>query len=385
MYSWNPVLRIHRYCEAISNSLGRSSPYLNATFEEQLQGLVDRLTAAPVIDKSGSWKMARPSLDKLGGWLERGFTNFIAGEGDSPKPASTNSKEPTFSGPFTHFSAISSEASSTISSPQTSTTNLTEIQAVPPFRTGSAMALRPSSSSANQITRASSAMDYLRRKPSPVPRISSANATRSSFGDPPSQSPYGYQYAPSDGTPRADRSSLLSDVGDEQETLNTPSAPQLGSWWSDAPTPTASSFSQPEPSQEASNEGFISLMDNDTFTPTATQRNHSASQVHDFDAEDDLGLGNGSRRPKLNTETTQEKVETKPIAEVKKTESPSEANKSGKCLSATISRLTSIHMRYPQLRSPGDGLAGCESETMGPLGLSKPISVNRVLFTTTKI
>ncbi|KIP09567.1 hypothetical protein PHLGIDRAFT_102512, partial [Phlebiopsis gigantea 11061_1 CR5-6] len=140
----------NRYCDAISNSLSRPSPYLNAVFGEQLKGLVDRLTAAPVTDKTGSWKMARPSLDKIGGWLERGFTNFIAGEGDSPKPVQANGKEPTFSGPFTHFSEISttvSAASSTISSPQMSTTNLTEIPAAPPFRTGSAMALRPPSGS----------------------------------------------------------------------------------------------------------------------------------------------------------------------------------------------------------------------------------------------
>lgn len=196
------------------------------------------------------------------------------------------------------------------------------------------MALRPSSST-NQIARASSAMDYLRRKPSPVPRISSASATSSSFGDLPSrsqnQSPYGYPYAPPDVTPRADQSSLLSDMSDGQEgSLDTPSGPQLGGWWSNAPTPTASSFTQPEPSHGASTEGFISMMDDTAYTPTATQRSYSESQLAEVDEDDDLGLGNSSRRAKPNTEAPQEKLQAKPAAEAKKFESPNEADKSGK-------------------------------------------------------
>lgn len=343
-HSIQPYRQIHRYCDAISNSLTRPSLYLNAAFGEQLKGLVDRLTAAPVTDKTGSWKMARPSLDKIGGWLERGFTNFIAGEGDSPKPAETNGKEPTFSGPFTHFSAISttvSAASSTISSPQMSTTNLTEIPAAPPFRTGSAMALRPPSGSAHQIARASSAIDYLRRKPSPVPRIPSASATNASFGDLPSrgqtQSPYGYPYGQPDVTPRADRGSLLSNVEVEQEgSLDTPSGPQVASWWSDAPTPTASSFAHPESSNGASTEGFVSLMDSSSYTPAPTQRTQSSSYLDDVDEEDGLGLGNSSNRAKAKAETHPEQTQSRPAAEVKKSEpSPTEADKSSKYLAVS--------------------------------------------------
>ncbi|OSX65080.1 hypothetical protein POSPLADRAFT_1135296, partial [Postia placenta MAD-698-R-SB12] len=41
----------NRYCDAISTCVGRTSPYTNPTFLEQLKGLADRLVAAPQIDK----------------------------------------------------------------------------------------------------------------------------------------------------------------------------------------------------------------------------------------------------------------------------------------------------------------------------------------------
>ena len=182
-----------------------------------MKGLVDRLTAAPQVDKAGTWKMARPSLDKLGTWLERGFTNFIAGEGETAKPAETNGKETTFSGPFSQYSTISSTTSSAVPSPQMSTTNLADISSAPPHRSGSAMGLRPASGAGTQIARAASAIDYLRRKPSPVPRVSSASAA--SFGDLPAggpyPSPYGYGYTP-DRAPKADRSSLFGGEGEQE-------------------------------------------------------------------------------------------------------------------------------------------------------------------------
>ncbi|EGO21477.1 hypothetical protein SERLADRAFT_473874, partial [Serpula lacrymans var. lacrymans S7.9] len=40
-----------RYCEAITGSLGRSSPYINAAFLEQIRGLADRLVGAPHVEK----------------------------------------------------------------------------------------------------------------------------------------------------------------------------------------------------------------------------------------------------------------------------------------------------------------------------------------------
>lgn len=303
------------------------------TFGEQLQGLTDRLTAAPVLDKSGSWissKMARPSLDKLGGWLENRFASFIAGEGDSPKPEDTEGKKQTFSGPFAHYSTISSTTTSTIPSPQMSSSNLTEIPTAPPFRTGSAMALRPPPSAAPaQIARASSAMDYLRRKPSPVPR--SASAITSPFGGAPptntqEYSPYGYGYTP-ETVPRED-----------QEGPETPSGPQLASWWGDssAPTPTATSFVHPGMPSSASNEGFVSLMDTPVVAATPSLTNGSAISssssrldTFDDDDDDDLGLGNSASRAKALSEAQQETPNSKPAAEPEKTQPTKEADKPG--------------------------------------------------------
>ncbi|EKM55569.1 uncharacterized protein PHACADRAFT_144091 [Phanerochaete carnosa HHB-10118-sp] len=327
------VDQANRYCEAISSSLTRSSPYLNATFGEQLKGLVDRLTAAPVLDKSGSWaKVTRPSLDKIGNWLERGFTTFIAGDADSPKPVDQQGKELTFSGPFTHYSTISSVASSTAPSPQMSTTSLVEMSSSASFRTGSAMGLRPAAGP--QIARASSAVDYLRRKPSPVPRVSSASAMTSSFGDLPprnqNQSPYGYGYA--EVTPRADRSGLSNEVGADDQ-VDTPSGSSLGTWWGDsgAPTPTASSFSHPEPPTEASAEGFISLMDSvpSPFAATTSQRNgmQATPRLDDVDEEDDLGLSNSSNRSRARAESPVTETDARPVVQAQKSELAKEAEK----------------------------------------------------------
>lgn len=350
----------YRYCEAISNSLTRHSPYLNATFIEQLRGLADRLVAAPLVDKSGSWiasKMARPSLDKIGNWLEGRFTSFIAGDNEQPKPEETRGHEHTFSGPFAHYSTISSTTSSTMPSPQMSTTNLTEMHSASlPARTGSAMALRSGSGNYNQIARASSAVDYLRRKPSPVPRVSSASATAADFADAPwghSQIANGYAPIP-ETTPKAERTSSLAELRvEEEETVSeTPAGPQMGSWWgapdsgSGAPTPTASSFDHSE-SLAPSTDGFISLMDAPSFSaPTSISQSSSssgkpASYQYDDDEDDELGLGNSGNRRKTIDEGPQ-KESPKAVVEDSTPEPSKESGKPGECVS-----LRSIFVRYP--------------------------------------
>ncbi|THG99767.1 hypothetical protein EW026_g2634 [Hermanssonia centrifuga] len=341
----------NRYCEAISSSLTRSSPYLNNTFIEQLKDLTDRLVAAPLVDKSGSWigsKMTRPSLDKIGNWLEGRLTSFIAGEGDSPKPEDPHAREHSFSGPFAHYSTISSATSSTIPSPQMSTTNLTEIHSASlPARTGSAMALRPPSAQA-QIARASSAMDYLRRKASPVPRMSSASAVNSSFTDLPpwGQNTNGYGIVP-EATPKADRKSKLAEVQVEEEegAPETPSGPQLGAWWgadSSAPTPTALSFGHGATLQ-APTDGFISLMDDAPLSPAygsqakaLSPSERSGSYQYDEDDDDDLGLGNNVNRLALKPEAPKE-VAQKPAPEPPKSEP--EAEKPAAASGGWLSRL----------------------------------------------
>ncbi|KAI0636872.1 Sec23-binding domain of Sec16-domain-containing protein [Trametes polyzona] len=314
------VQQANRYCEAISSSLNRGSPVINMTFVEQLKGLSDRLTAAPQLDKSGSWipgKMSKPSLDSIGNWLEGRFTKFIAGEGDSPRPeeAQGMAQQQSYSGPFANFSSISSATTSAYPSPHQSVTDLTEMSnAPPPFRAGSAMgAARPPSRSHAPINRASSAMDYVRpfqRTGSPIARVASASAA--TFADAPSygqaRAPYGNGYVPSQGSdhlkPESNSHGDVSGYGHSKP-------PSASSWWgaseSDAATPTASSFVtlDDQPSSSTSNSGFVSLMDDPmlSMTPTATKQQGSplprpSNYTLAEEDDDDLGLGNSSLRPK---------------------------------------------------------------------------------------
>ncbi|KAH9901028.1 Sec23-binding domain of Sec16-domain-containing protein [Cubamyces lactineus] len=281
----------NRYCEAITSCLNRGAPYINMTFVEQLKGLSDRLTAAPQLDKSGSWipgKMAKPSLDSIGNWLEGRFTKFIAGEGDSPRPEESKgmAQQQSYSGPFANYSSISSTTSSAHPSPHQSVTDLTEVpNHAPPFRSGSAMGARPPSRSQFPISRASSAMDY----------------ARSPYGN-------GYGYVPSQGSdhlrPESGSHADVSGFGHSKP-------PSAGSWWgasdSDAATPTATTFgnSDDQPSSSTSGSGFVSLMDDPmlSMTPTATKQQGSplprpSEHSIEEEEEDDLGLGNSSLKPK---------------------------------------------------------------------------------------
>lgn len=289
------------------------------TFVEQLKGLSDRLTAAPQLDKSGSWipgKMSKPSLDSIGNWLEGRFTKFIAGEGDSPRPEESHgmAQQQSTSGPFANFSTISSATTSAYPSPHQSVTDLTEMSnAPPPFRAGSALGARPPSRSHVPINRASSAMDHVRpfqRTGSPIARVASASAATfadaASYGQ--ARSPYGNGYAPSQGSdhlrPESGSHGDVSGFGHSKP-------PSTGSWWgasdSDAATPTASTFVtlDDQPSSSSSNSGFVSLMDDPmlSMTPTATKQQGSPlprSNQYSLAEEDDddLGLGNSSSRSK---------------------------------------------------------------------------------------
>ncbi|PIL24083.1 hypothetical protein GSI_13834 [Ganoderma sinense ZZ0214-1] len=313
----------NRYCEAITSCINRGSPVLNITFVEQLKNLSDRLTAAPQLDKSGSWiggKVTKPSLDSIGNWLEGRFTKFIAGEDNSPRPEESKGMEhhqQSYSGPFANYSSISSTTTSAYPSPHQSVTDLTEVPPIPapPFRTGSAMAVnRPPSRSHFQINRASSAMDHVRpfhqqRRGSPIARVASANAA--AFADAASngqaRGPYGYGngYAPTAGFDQSKDSNSHGDV-----SSTGPSKPtRTGSWWgtseSDVSTPTASSFGHmdEQPSSSSSNSGFVSLMDDPmlNMTPTAT-RAPASPMIRLEDDDDDLGIGNSSRKKALASE-----------------------------------------------------------------------------------
>lgn len=89
---------------------------------------------------------------------------------------------------------------------------------------------------------------------------------------------------------------------------NTASA----SWWgssysedSSAPTPTAASFHQLEPSGASDSSGFVSLMDDPALSlspspvPAPPPAGKSSLMTHiEEEDDDDLGLGNSTGRPK---------------------------------------------------------------------------------------
>lgn len=310
-----------RYCDAISSSISRASPYFTTTFMEQLKGLSNRLTAAPQLEKSTSWmgsKMPKPSLDSIGNYIGNSLSKFITGDADSPRQSESSTpptQDRSYSGPFANYSAISSATSSGVPTPNGSTTDLTGQISSPPLRSGSAMALRTNIPHAG-VNRSSSAMDFItpmNRKASPIPRVLSANAATTTF--------------PMSSHPRTfDGSSLKNDLheassetdmspdGHSPSENDRPSYPQVASWWetsesAEATTPTASAFVQLKDTNVPVSSGFISLMDDPSIsaTPTATSRNSfNRGSARAFeDEEDDLGLGNSSTHAKAQQQRTE--------------------------------------------------------------------------------
>ncbi|EMD38408.1 hypothetical protein CERSUDRAFT_82659 [Gelatoporia subvermispora B] len=332
-----------RYCEAIANCVGRGPAYYSPMFVDQLKGLSDRLVAAPQLDKSNSWigsKMAKPSLDSLGNWLEGRFKDFIAGESDvqHDDTAAVTHQQPA-AGPFAHYSTISSVASSTMPSPRQSHVDLPEAPNSPPFRTGSAMAVRSLTMSTAPVNRASSAMDHVRpfeRKPSPIPRVSSASATTTAFanGSLYSQALNGHAFG---SAVKQDLTDVKQSEGaDHSQSHEQSNGSSMGAWWgssdsgSGAPTPTASSFVRldEEPATNGTTSGFISLMDDPAYsiTPVATSSPNpimNGASRDDFgDEEDDLGLGNSSGRPKRQESTNQQGPAPAQVEEPKPAQQP---------------------------------------------------------------
>ncbi|KAG5342761.1 hypothetical protein C0989_008711 [Termitomyces sp. Mn162] len=298
------IQQAHKYCDAITAAIGRGSPYATPVLLEQLKGLNDRISGVTHVDKS-FWtgtKLGKPSLDSIGGWLEGRFTKLVTGDGDldnTPEQDVNKPDEGGFIGPFTHYSTISSTTSSARSSPQPSMTNL---NVLPPARSGSTMA--QSVVRANpQIDRASSAIDYTRPKPTPpAPRVASANASTTSF------TPYGQSfggqrssngYSPSDNLVTS-RPSL---VPEEDE-----GAAQEAAWWagtayaesSATATPTVRTFMRVDegaiPASQSS-EGFITLMDSASYSiapQTSSSQSSMQTSTNPDGDEEDLGFGNSS-------------------------------------------------------------------------------------------
>ena len=297
---------IYRYCEAIGTAANRSSPYVTAALLEQLHGLSERITGIQA-DKS-FWtgtKIGKPSFDTIGGWLEGRFTKLVTGDAEMDKsheiPIKPDHKE--FSGPFSHYSSISSTSPSARSSPQPSITNY---NVLPPARTGSAMAYS-SPNPVPQIDRASSAIDHTRRESSPVLHIISQNMSTTKGPSSPSiRNTHSAPYLSQDGdSPVTARPPLISDTHDQ--------IGQEATWWGSnvydegnaVRTPTAAKFLHvDENSVPESSDGFISLMDNAPYSvdlQPSFGNNFGDSQMDD---EEDLGFGNSKPKPKTRSEET---------------------------------------------------------------------------------
>jgi len=243
-------------------------------------------------------KLSKPSLDTIGGWLEGRFTKLVTGDADTPVSGDEEGKvdDRSFSGPFSHYSTISSTTPSARSSPQPSL-----VSVLPPARNGSAMA---SSTNYPQLDRASSAMDYVKPKTSPSPRVSPANPATTAFSYSPSfgQSlgnlgiPHEYNTGNDMVTPRPA-------AGHDEENTK-----QEANWWgsstyngnSTTQTPIASTFLRVDKNALPSSNGFISLMDNDPYSPAVPLPANTTPKVPPAldDEGEDLGFGN-SRRDKL--------------------------------------------------------------------------------------
>lgn len=298
-----------RYCEAITASLVRGSPYFTPTMLEQLKSLADRLSGVSHSDKPNSWmagKISKPSLDTIGGWLEGRFTKLVTGESDSPSSPQDETGKPeaqSLTGPFAHYNTISSATNSARSSPQP--TFVTPAYALPP-RTGSAMSNR----APYGIDRASSAMEPMRRRTSPgpaPPQAVSASAAITSFPSIQTQlnsydgSNYSNGYSPDSDlqTPKPS----LNDAGDEANA-------QEVTWWGSSAygdtgkTPTAAHFEKVEDSNGGSDSsGFFSPMSNQTFAigPQSSSSSLRHEQTSSYEEDDDLGLGNNANKKKEPT------------------------------------------------------------------------------------
>ncbi|KAF9482773.1 hypothetical protein BDN70DRAFT_800853 [Pholiota conissans] len=323
----------NKYCDAVNASLSHTSSYSNFALLEQLQGLQQRLSGVFPGEKGGSWiggKLTKPSLDSFGGWLEGTFTKIVTGQSEIATSASDHSKsiDQPFVGPFAHYSTISSNTPSARSSPQPQPPAGYN---APPQRTSSAMATSTPYSQQVQVERSSSAMGYSLQRPT-IQTQGSSNSLSSSQSSPVGSTLNNLTRGLDPYTPKTHEFSTGNDV------LETP---VQTSWWGssnaaneESNTPKAATFMKvDESSVQASNDGFISLMDSQTFSVGPAKYVSSAPPIINEDEDDDLGLGNSKSKPKQAEESSSTKDEaeaeaSKPSAEPAKTEEPRTASTS---------------------------------------------------------
>ena len=247
----------------------KPSPYHTQCFLERLKELSDRLAGVPLQEKSKSWaigRVAKPSLDSLGGWLEGRITKFIAGDGETPTAAEhteTSYRNAPYSGAFSGYSTISSAHTSQCPSPSPSfhhpsnSQSMSQSYPVGPPSINHALV---------NLNRASSAIDSAmnKRTSSPIARVASTTGVDNQ------------------------RSYSMDDSASPSAAAVKPSA----NWWDKdetaAQTPVAATFYQIDPME--SNNEFTSLMDSSEISFTPSARSNGTRQV--VEDEEDLGFGN---------------------------------------------------------------------------------------------
>jgi len=170
-------------------------------------------------------------------------------------------------------------------------------------------------------------------------------------------------------------------VTESSDSLETPVTGTASSWYGQAArTPTAATFLPPEHNTAPNSEGFISLMDSQSFTFESSSR-QSPSGTDSFEDED-LGLGNS--KPKQKAREV-EGDEGTPVEEnTPATARPAE-KAVGKHYSVRHSKrdLLLLQKQCLQLAVEGHGLAD-GSGAAKVLDLSRLISVKRALSTMTR-
>jgi hypothetical protein len=286
---------------------------VHAAFAEQLKSLADRLSAAPHVGKANSWiggKVAKPTLNGIGSWLEGRLTKFIADEGteEVSKPAAAATSRPSH-GPFANYSEISSATPSGTTSPQPSINNthvLANAYAHGPPRPGSAASYR-----SMPVERAASAMD-IRRRASPVTRTASAGP--GNYGQPNYGTPYGQPngHAYGNGSQPPSTRTSGEHMRASSETIEEEDG-QTASWWgapaepNSGTTPMAPTFMSVEQSF-TDNDGLVSMATTPTFGHAASYGASSTTgqrveNLNDGDDDDDLGFGNAASKKKLASPT----------------------------------------------------------------------------------
>jgi len=287
----------------------------------QLQQLTERINGTSHSDKAASWiggKISKPSLDTIGGWLDRRFTKLVTGDGDGDSPEEDNKKAAsrTFDGPFNHYSTISNSPSARSSPQPTPPQHLY----APPQRTSSAMAVQTYHPT-QPLDRAASAMDY-HNAPVSYAYGAHANYSTPALGQPLTQADRHLRQFSTESAKQDPHSGSST----SQDQVETPV--QGSSWWdyssgANAQTPTATTFMKVDeaPVTESPN-GFISLMDTQQFgyqpkSASAPPEAPSAQQRYEEEDDmEDLGFGNKKTSQKADSGAST------PVETASKTDAP---------------------------------------------------------------